>query len=330
MPPPNASLTCRRPPTACEALAAQQMQCMRTDWYFARFGSRDFAPPGTEAFHASGFVVDQYSTTIERDFALDGPVFVSLLPALAEIDPQATARLIAMASPPPERLRPAEADAHLNKFLESMEDAAIGKGNIAGNLNSVAEAALREYWRREAMSGFRTLLAGDATHIKLNPYVSIESRKIARDGTLRRGAAIHARVQGMPTRVIQRIDNVFQPKQNGSVGAVRVSARNMAQLERASIAVADARFHTSQWLRRAGAGGGAVLAFGPSAAFDFYDAYTTNSGAGNVARDFAVRSARSQSGNLVGYVAGAVVIASAGAVTAPIVLISLLATVLSG
>ncbi|MFN7887619.1 MAG: hypothetical protein ACK5OR_02375, partial [Betaproteobacteria bacterium] len=220
---------------------------MRTDWYFARFGSRDFAPPGTEAFHASGFVVDQYSTTIERDFALDGPVFVSLLPALAEIDPQATARLIAMASPPPERLRPAEADAHLNKFLESMEDAAIGKGNIAGNLNSVAEAALREYWRREAMSGFRTLLAGDATHIKLNPYVSIESRKIARDGTLRRGAAIHARVQGMPTRVIQRIDNVFQPKQSGTVGAVRVSARNMAQLERASIAVADARIHTSQW-----------------------------------------------------------------------------------
>jgi len=173
------------------------------------------------------------------------------------------------------------------------------------------------------MSGFRTLLAGDTTHIKLNQYVSIQSKKIARDGTLRRGAAIHARVQGMPTRVIQRIDNVFQPKQSGTVGAVRVSARNMAQLERASIAVADARIHTSQWLRRAGAGGGAVLAFGPSAAFDFYDAYTGNSGTGNVARDFAVRSARSQSGNLVGYAAGAIVIASFGAVTAPVVLISL-------
>jgi hypothetical protein len=68
--------------------------------------------------------------------------------------------------------------------MASSRPAAIAKGNIAGNLNSVTEAALREHWRREAMSGFRTLLAGDATHIKLNQYVSIQSKKIARDGTL--------------------------------------------------------------------------------------------------------------------------------------------------
>lgn len=91
----------------------------------------------------------------------------------------------------------------------------------------------------------------------------------------------------------------------GGVGSVRLSP------------------HVTVESRRIGKGGGAMLAFGPSAGIDFYNAYTKNSGAAAVAKDMAVRSAKSQIGNALGWGLGLTAVALVGAAGAPAVVLAL-------
>lgn len=85
-------------------------------------------------------------------------------------------------------------------------------------------------------------------------------------------------------------------------------------------AIANARINSSQTVRFAKGG---VLAFEPSAAIDFYASYTSTSGAVNVSKEFAIRSARSQSGNALALGAGMLAVAAVGAVGAPAILLAL-------
>ncbi len=124
-------------------------------------------------------------------------------------------------------------------------------------------------------------------------------------------------------RVVQQLPAAFVPKAGARWGTLSVGARAAQQLEQAQVAVASARVQANPVMRVLGKGGGAMLAFGPSAGIDFCNAYTTKSGASAVAKDMAVRSAKSQIGNLLGWGFGLRAVALLAVGGAPAVVLAL-------
>lgn len=314
---------CVNPFTPAERLA-QAQACV-----FQNF-SRPYSPFSVGPFGAACAAprLDVFQTTIDADFGLDGPVLHALLPQLVSLDVESACCLLASQALPPRPLSPAEADQWLNRLLSALKDSTVGLGNVGGNLTSAAEATLRAAWRRQAVAGFESLLTGSATHsIRLSTNITVEARKIGAGGVIRAGAKLVVRVRGLPSQVIHdlhKAESMLVPKSGGTVGVLRVGAQNAQGLERTALAVADARVRAVGALRFTGTkAGGGVLTFGPSAAIDFYHAYKSQSGASNVAKDFALRSAKSQSGNLIGVGAGVVAVAAVGVVGAPAIVVAL-------
>jgi hypothetical protein len=300
-------------------------QCGALDRFFflSAGGSTACAAPNLDAF----------LSTLNGDFALDGPLLKGLVGQMATTQPDQAALLMAATLPRASLPRTAaEADRSFNRLMTSTGSAVYGGGNIGGNIAGVAEAALRAAWRRQALSGFRGLLSGAATGtIHLGPHISIEPRNIGRGGALRKGARLMVRIRNLPMTVVHSLPAPIVSKAAGQSGAIRVGATDLRRMSQAADAVADARVQSIRLLRSAsGRLGGSVLAFGPSAALDFYDSASWNDGALSVNwRGLAVRSARSQSGNLVGFGAGmaaasgAVALGVVAAVGWPVVLVGL-------
>ncbi|WP_422189846.1 hypothetical protein [Aquabacterium sp.] len=99
----------------------------------------------------------------------------------------------------------------------------------------------------------------------------------------------------------------------------------MQRMGQATAALADTRVQSNRLLRAAsGKVGGGVLAFGPSAVLDFGASARWADNSVEVDwKGFAVRSAKSQSGNLVGFVAGAVAVGVVSTVGWPVIVIGL-------
>ena len=159
-------------------------------------------------------------------------------------------------------------------------------------------------------------------HKEADLLTGLTASRIGKGGELRKGARLVVHVKGLPTTVLQKLEQPFVVKPSGSTATVRIGARDMQRIEEAATSVAGARAQASRVLRYASYGKGSVLAFGPSAAIDLYDSYTAPSGAG-FATDFAVRSAKSQSGNAVAVGAGMLAVSAVGAVGAPAMLLAL-------
>lgn len=269
--------------------------------------------------------LDMYSTTLDQEFGLDIPVLAALLPQLAQTDADGTALLLAATFPPAQSLPPAAADRWFDKMLNSLQDALVSGGNISGNLSASVEAGLRAAWRRQAAAGFKPLLSGELPSIRISPHITITAWKIGKGGELRKGAKLVVHVKGLPTTVLQALEQPFVVKPNGAAAAIRIGARDMQRIEQAATSIAGARVQSMAFLRYAAYGKGSVLAFGPSAAIDLHDSFATPSGSG-FATDFAVRSAKSQSGNLLGFGAGlaaGAAVAAIGISGAPVILIGL-------
>ena len=165
------------------------------------------------------------------------------------------------------------------------------------------EAVLRAAWHRQATTGFKALLDGELPVIRISPHITVVASRIGKGGELRKGARLVVRVKGLPTTVLQALEQPFSIKPGGITATLRIGARDAKRMEQAASSVAAARIQSSRLLRYANYGKGSLLGFGPSAAIDLYDSYTKPSGAG-FATDLAVRSAKSQSGNALGFGGG--------------------------
>lgn len=315
---------CKKPTTPAEQSAASRAHLFESILYQSFTAEQPVLGP--QGGYSSAPVTDTFVATLDQEFLLDGPVLRSLLPQLIEADPQAAVALVAVVSKPPPEIHtsPKAADDWLQRWLSAFRDSLVGGGNVVGNVTSAAEAALRRHWRLQAAKGFDDLISGVSQgQINLGKNISVTTKRIGIGGQVRGGAKIIVRVQGQPVKVVQHLKLPWVSKSGGKFGVIKASPRDVQRLGNMAVEVADARVQANTILRNTGKFGGAALAFGPSAAIDFYNAFTGNSGAAAVAKDFAVRSARSQSGNVVGVVAGATAVALVGTVGAPAVILAL-------
>ncbi len=313
---------CEKPTTQAEQLAAARVGLFEAILYQPI--AAQVPALGPQRTFCMAPVTETFMATLDQDFVLDGPVLRKLLPQLIESDPQGALALVAVASKPPSGMSPQAADEWLQRWLKAFRESTTGGGNVGGNISSSAEAALRRHWRLQAAKGFDDLISGSVQgKIALGKNISVTTRRIGKGGQARGGARIIVRLTGQPTQVVQQLKLPYIPKSGGQFGVIKASPQDLQRLKHVAVAVADARVQANTVLRSAGKFGGAALAFGPSAAIDFYDAYTGKNGAAAVGKDFALRSARSQSGNIVAMGAGIVAVAVIGTVGAPAVVLAL-------
>ncbi len=279
------------------------------------FTSANTAGQGSFNMACTPSTLDVFSTRLDGDYALDWPVLCALIPEMAAADPEGTALLLAEAMGSDLPTNPQQAEQVIDRLIREVRGATIGAGNLAGNLTTSAEIALRAAWKAQARLGFRALITGKATgSIKLSQYVTIESFRIGKGGDIRKGAAIKVRIRGMPTTMMHALPSPVVLKAGGQFGAMRVNPTNNRALVSAADIIVSTRRQSSTFLRMAGAKAvPGVLAFGPSAVIDLHDSTSWSDGRASVNwKGFAVKSAASQSGNAVGLAAGALVTAGAG------------------
>ncbi|MCE2658182.1 MAG: hypothetical protein ACOVOG_10265 [Rubrivivax sp.] len=327
------------PPTPAEAWASRQ--CTVLDSLFARPAAPFSRVPYGNACNVVD-TLDAFDTTLSGEFLLDEPLRIGWFRQLALTQPDAAAQLMVVSAGTSTPASPARAatpaaparpnlDTEFERALQELKKSATDWTNLPGNAQAAAEAALRAAWRRQAQAGFQALLSAQAPSVRIGRHIVIEARKIGQGGVLRAGARLQVRITQLPLAVIQQLPSPVVLKARGSVGSIRVGARDMAGLNSAAQTIAHTRVQSSRLLRGLSSkAGGGVLAFGPSAANDFYNsARWTGSGLEVNWKGFAVASAKSQSGNLVGFASGAAVGAAAvalgavSAVGAPVILIGL-------
>lgn len=307
-----------RAPTAAE-LAAQS-QCRFLDTLLARpplYSSSLFGPMTCQAQPT----FDAFDDVLNGEFELDDPVAAALFRQQADIDPDAVALMLAASVPPSELPKTSQAaETMFRRLWGEIQDSTVGGGNILGNTASVSEAAVLGAWKRLASKGFSDLVSGKAEGaVRIGKHIVVTTHKIGLGGELRKGARLKVRISGMPMSVMQELPKPVMLTSSNKVGAIRIGALDMSKANTSAHVVASTRWQSSKALRvLSGKPGVGVLAFGPSAAIDFYDSAEWRDGRMEVNwNGFAVRSAESQSGNLVGVVAGAG--AAAGAVAVGVV-----------
>ena len=293
---------------------------------------------------AHGLNVQQQ--TIDGDFALDDPVLQQLLQA-------GTSGPVIRAAPAPAR-RPAPAPApagpsaleryvlqpsaagtpgSAQRLREELPGAVYSPGNVLANSSAALSGALRGAAERDLAKGLRegiqAILAGTTNRVRLSPTMELYNTAAAR-----RPPVVRLRVRGLPITVVRQsilalggAQNQWRP--NPSQNANTPPTRNMTAQQMRNAGVMAADHGQPSWLRwTQGRVGGGVLAFAPSAALDLYNATEVDLRTREFSfngRQFLVDSARSQSGNAVGFAGGLVAVALVGgfAAGAPLVVIGL-------
>ncbi|MDD5367122.1 MAG: hypothetical protein PHR30_17435 [Gallionellaceae bacterium] len=322
-----------RPANALQCSAAEAMahnQQMSVLSLFSR--PMSYANLGPTSYYGASAEIDFFEVPYSEEFALDGPVLAALLSNLAQSDPDAALQLMVPAQAlPGATVAQHQADQAFEPIWQSFQDSLVGGGNLPGNLHGNVEAALRAAWRRQALQGFKNLRGGSQQAIALGSNVFMTARRIGARGDIRPGAQIRVVVKNLPVSVVHQLPVPFGPSHGGRVGQLRAHPLDMKKMAAAADAIADARIKSTRFLRGASTRlGGGMLAFGPSAAIDFHASASFQNGRLSFDRkEFLIRSAKSQSGNVVGVASGAAVAAGAvglGLVSAvgwPIILIGL-------
>lgn len=295
---------------------------------------------------ADGLAVQQQ--TIDGDFDLDDPVVQQVLqggrpgpvmraapvpaprPALTPTGPSALERYVS--SP-----LPAGAPYSAQRLREEVPGAVSGPGNVLANSTAALSGALRGAAERDLATrlreGIQAILGGTTTRVRLSPTMELYSTAAAR-----RRPVVRLRVRGLPIAVVRQsipalggVQNQWRP--NPSQNASTLPTRSMTAQQMRNAAVLAADHGQPSWLRwTQGRVGGGVLAFAPSAALDLYNATEVDLRSREFSfngRQFMVDSARSQSGNAVGFAGGLVAVAVFGGAVAgaPLVVIGLAAGV---
>jgi len=292
---------------------------------------------------ADGLEVQQQ--LVDGDFELDDPVVQHLLqggkagpvmraapaaaprPAPTPAGPSALERYVS--SP-----LPAGAPYSAQRLREELPGAVYGPGNAVANSTAALSGALRGAAERDLATrlreGIQAILSGTTNRVRLSPTMELYSTAAAR-----RRPVVRLRVRGLPITVVRQsvptrggVQNQWRP--NPSQNASTLPTRNMTAQQMRNTAVLAADHSQPSWLRwTQGRVGGGVLAFAPSAALDLYNATEVDLGTREFnfnGKQFWVASARSQTGNAMGFAAGALAVTAAvgvGIVGAPLVIIGL-------
>lgn len=285
---------------------------------------------------ADGWIVSHEQ--LDGDFDLDDGVVAELMSG---------SRLLQAAPTPPSspsRVQrylhspsPTAAPGTLERFGQELPGATYGPGNLLGNSSAAIAGALQGLGERSGRAllaqGTQDILAGRRQSVRLSPNIELYNA-----ANPRQRPRIRLRVRGLPlTRVQAMVPTTGGPASHwrvggsGAVGSLRVQGMTAHQMHNTAVMVGENRLPgILRWT--SGKVGGGVLAFAPSAALDAYNAIETDA-QGNRSfnsRQFAVDSAKSQSGNAVGFIAGAAVTIGVGAVagaaaaaSAPVILVAL-------
>jgi hypothetical protein len=301
---------------------------------------------------AQGWVVTPQ--TFHGDYDLDDPVLQRLLQGGTH--GRAGGPVLRAAPRPPMRLVPPPAGpsafssylfapppsapaGSAQRLMQELPGAVYGPGNVLANSSAALAGAVQGLGEVGSASllldGIQQVQSGRASSVRLSP--SMDLYNAAKRGQRPR---VRLRVRGAPVTVVQQAIPATggaqtQWRVNGSqtTASLRTQGMSSQQLRNTAIFAAEQRLPAS--LRWASSlRGGGVLTFAPSAALDLYNATEVDLQTRQVnfkGQQFLVDSARSQSGNMVGFVGGIGTVALVGAVTAgavagaPLLLIGLAA-----
>jgi hypothetical protein len=227
----------------------------------------------------------------------------------------------------------------LNGFDNPVMDATFGGGNILGNTFGVYQAldhtAGRAVFDIQQARAVDRIVSGSQQSARINSMVQIyDANAQARATALRNGTTLTAAQAQPRLRVklgslpMEILDARLADRLQKNVIEARRGATNFGRDARVWVSRAVVEAEWTQRMRFMSTRTfGGILAFGPSAVID---ASASMRGGSFDGREFLVRSARSQSLNVIGFAAGAGAVFLAGLATlgaAPIVIIGLVAGV---
>jgi hypothetical protein len=237
---------------------------------------------------------------------------------------------------------PSAAPGTWQRVGQEVPGATYGAGNLLGNAAGVAGGVLQgvgERSGRAAMEqGIAAILSRQAQRVPLAPGVELYN---AAQG--RQPPRVRLRVRNLPIADIRAMvptpgGPATQWRVNGAATSSTLKVRGMTsqQLRQSAILVGQERLPAS--MRWAGTKvGGGVLAFAPSAALDLYQSVEVDAFGRRQVNwtQFGVASAKSQSGNALGFFTGVGITYAAAAVggaalaaSAPVLLLALGAGIL--
>lgn len=210
------------------------------------------------------------------------------------------------------------------RFNSELNNAAAGPGNILGNLNALKQAGnggIQKSTTEALQAAARRIEAGAARSIKINEYMTLYNANKTGKGRPRP----RIRISNMPMQfVTPALDRGMRMAASGIGHNAAMRSTEMLKAQRLGT-LAASRHWTSHAAFLNGRVGGGVLTFAPSAALDIYNSIESDM-SGNTRfnrQRFLIASAKSQSGNLLGMVGGAIVIAAVGTAGAPLILAGL-------
>jgi hypothetical protein len=203
------------------------------------------------------------------------------------------------------------------RLFEESKSAMIGPGGILGNVNtamSAAHAAHAGNIDTRIQAGAQKILSGQSQSVRINQYVTLYNGNTSGKGRPRP----RIRISNMPIHIVQPTVGPHA-RYHGGTQTVTEALKNAKLKEIAPKVSPLARLYIK------GAVGGGLITFAPSAILDLTDSINRDT-QGKLkfdAKYFAIASARSQSGNLLGaalsygasagiaYIGGAAIAASA-------------------
>ena len=213
---------------------------------------------------------------------------------------------------------------------EQLMSAGVGSGNLLGNANSLRmadSAAVGRSASKAIHAGTQRILSGAASSIKINEYMTLYNANKSGKGLPRP----RLRITGLRVQVVSPAfgEDALRVARNGSMTA---SMRKLAMEQTQKVGSLAAGAHwTGKPVIFNGKIGGGALTFLPSAGIDLYHSINRDM-AGNVRWDhhrFLIDSAKSQSGNAVGFGVGLGVelalVGLVGFAAAPAIIVGLIA-----
>jgi hypothetical protein len=294
--------------------------------------------------------------TIDGDFDLDDSVLGRLMqvqvgpegaarggPAVRAAPPSAPTRAAPAGPGALERYlfpaNPAAPSGSAQRFAQEVPGAVYGPGNVLANSSAALAGSLQflgERTGRQAMAeGLQAIMERRAAQVRLAPGVDLYNA-----AGPRQQPRVRLRVRGLPITQLQAMvpgagGPAGQWRLGGSGATASLRARGMSaeQLRQTQAMVGQQRLPSAlQWTQ--GRVGGGVLAFAPSLVLDAYSSIETDLHTGQRRFNgdaFLVASARSQSGNALGFGVGMAAVAVAAVFVAgwPLILVGLGAGVLA-
>jgi hypothetical protein len=218
---------------------------------------------------------------------------------------------------------PAGTVGSVDRLLSEGKNATGGPGNILGNANEVKKAINAAVDKRTTdalQAAARTIQSGAGSSIKINQYMTLYNGNKTGKGRPRP----RLRISGLPMQVITPALGAGA-RMSAQYGSASARALGTSALEAQRLGKFAAGQHWSKVASSLNGGwGGGVLAFAPSAALDVYGSFERDlRGDTRFNSDkFWISSAKSQSGNALGWVVGGGIVFAMGA-TAPVILLGL-------